>query len=331
MRCARELCLTTLFAIVASVSCGCPDNQPPNNGQATNGGKTDPGADSALGKTAAEIAKGVGEVRETDPDGSKGTVFVFEEYHTSRLGQLEIAVMLLRLHDEHNLRLIGLEGAVQSARALDASWFHNAGGAAAAGAREDVAVRMVAEGEISAVEFATLVFPDVQVQGLERSDLYDVKPDTETNPEVAYLIAIAEKKLSQSDIRKINELVEADKPEEALEYILKSDPWVRQQFEALKNTDSISIEDMARRLRQIRDKARQVGATIEPKVEEDLEKTLKFYEVAIQRSEVMVDRLAQMIRENPGDRPVAINIGAGHSTEMLRMLKSRDFSYRAGA
>jgi hypothetical protein len=69
--------------------------------------------------------------------GQAGPIFIFEEFHTSRIGQLQIAVMLLRLHDKYGLKKIGLEGAINSGRPLDAAWFHKMGGQQSTQQRED--------------------------------------------------------------------------------------------------------------------------------------------------------------------------------------------------
>ena len=59
-----------------------------------------------LRAVAATVTRDVGKAVSANSDGKKGTVFVFGEYHTSRLGQLQIAVMLLRLHDSQGLRVV---------------------------------------------------------------------------------------------------------------------------------------------------------------------------------------------------------------------------------
>jgi NAD(P)-dependent dehydrogenase (short-subunit alcohol dehydrogenase family) len=69
------------------------------------------------------------------------------------------------------------------------------------------------------------------VRGLEVEKEYNVRPDTEGSPVAVYLLKIAEKKLSQSDIRKINALINDKKEKEAFDYIKNSDQWVRRQFE----------------------------------------------------------------------------------------------------
>src|ERR1017187_4142386 len=183
-----------------------------------------------LNETATAVAKGVGTVGSAWNEGGKGTVFVFEEFHTSRVGQLQIAAMLLRQHDRQGVRKIGLEGAIQSARPIDATWYHNAAGDGAKSAREDVAVRMLGEGEISSAEFMTILFPDVIAFGTEIASLYNTELTTRGNPKFDYLLAIAEKGLSQQDIRNVNSLLEKKQQKEALEYMLSADPWVKQQY-----------------------------------------------------------------------------------------------------
>lgn len=173
-----------------------------------------------LPEIGGTVAGGIGRVGDVWASGSKGTVFVFEEFHTSRVGQLQIAAMILRLHDKYDVRKIGLEGAIQSSRPLNAKWFHHAGGETAKPAREDVAVRMLAEGEISSAEFIALLCPDVDVFGTELAVLYNTELRTHGNPAIDYLLAIAEKGLTQDEIREVNRLIARKQQKEALEYIL---------------------------------------------------------------------------------------------------------------
>ena len=278
-----------------------------------------------LSRMADQIARDIGQVRQLGTKGSLGPVFVFEEFHTSRVGQLQIAVMLLRLHDRYGMRLIGLEGAIQSDRALNAGWFHSLGGASARGRREDVALRMLAEGEISAPEFMALLFSDVKVRGLEVKREYDVKLDVEGSPATAYLIGIAEKKLRASDIRKINALIQQKKADEAFEIIRNADAWVREQFEAM-NKEEFSAEERVKRLRQIQAKAGQLRARVEPGAKDGLEKTIAFLEMASRRSETMVRSLTRHVRALPR-RPAAMTIGAAHSKTVVEKLRSRDVAF----
>lgn len=244
-----------------------------------------------LEAVARDISTDVGKVGKISTAGSKGLVFVFEEYHTSRVGQLQIAIMLLRLRSKHGLQTVALEGAVQAPQPISAQWFHTAGGEAARDAREDVAIRMLGEGEISSAEFLALLSPEVDVYGAELQAQYDVKLDTEGAPEIAYLFEIAKKNLSQSDIKKANELISNKKQDEAIKFILESDPWVRKRYEALKGESLPSIEEMLARAREIQRKAREVGAEreIEAGAKQDMEKAIAFFEAAAKRSKTMTE------------------------------------------
>jgi len=316
----------TLVGLLAGFGCkkqsagpevsGVPSPKQPSAAQST-AAVNNPGAVANLAK---EIADGVGEVQQSIPGGAKGPVLVLEEYHTSRVGQLQVGVMLLRLYERHGLRLIGLEGALQSPQPLDGSWFQKAGGEAGQPLREDTGVRMLAEGEISAAEFMALLFGQVQVRGMEVEKEYGVLPDSEGSPVAAYLLKIAEKKLTQSKIRKINSLITDGKQKEALEYIKNSDPWVRGQFEMFSQK-SISTPELANQIREIEDEARKLGVEVEPKVKDGLQKTLNFYETASQRSTTMTSYLVNLLGSSP-TVPVAMTIGAAHSKEVMDKLRS---------
>jgi len=283
------------------------------------------GGDTKLGQIAKAITDGVGTVQEVDAKGDKGSVIILEEYHTSRVGQLQDAVMLVRLHDRYEMRTVGLEGYVQSEHAMNASRFQVMGGPGAKEQREEVAVRMLGEGEISQAEFISMVFPDVAVRGLEKAAEYQVKPQGEGSPAAIYLLGIAEKKLTPADIQKINGLIEQDKKKEAVEYMMKADPWIREQFEAMKNPGQ-SIGGLAARLRAIRDKANQMGVEVEATTRQEMDSTLAFFEVAEKRSETMVSKVAELVGAEPG-RVIAMVIGAGHSEQVTKLLRAQGLSY----
>ena len=286
----------------------------------------------AQGTNALDIAKeivvDVGTIGETYTAGKRGPVFVFEENHTARAGQLQIAVMMLRLHDHFGLKEIALEGMIQRPRPLDGSWFHQAGGATAGSHREDVAVRMLSEGEISAAEFMTLLYPDIKVYGTEISRLYDVKLDSlTTNPLVGYLYYIAAKDLTQAEIRKVNRLADQGKVDEARELIFNSDPWVKRHYEAIIDTSGVvSIEALIGRIHDIQRKARSENVSIDPVVKAEMDNLLQFYEAAGKRSDVLVE-YASTMNTVAANEPVAVNIGAAHTERVLHLLKEKGISY----
>jgi hypothetical protein len=280
-----------------------------------------------VAEVAGKVVDGVGTVGKIVSTGTKGPVFVFDEYHTSRVGQLQMAIMLLRLHDRHGLTTFGLEGAIQSSRPLAGDWFHQAGGEGARLAREDVAVRMLAEGEISAMEFMALLFPDVNVYGIELQEEYGVELDVkgEQDPRIVYLLAIAEQGLTQTAISRINDLVNQGKQKEALEYMMSRDPWVSRQWKALNDTSTISLQHIVDQIREIQRKASTLGVQVEFQVKQDMEANLRFYEMALQRDITMTNYILGL----PGvaiGTPAAMTIGAAHTDRVIELLRSRNVS-----
>jgi hypothetical protein len=298
------------------------------------------GQGKELSEMAHDVADGVGEVRATWNKGSSGPVFIFEEFHTSRIGQHQIAVMLLRLHDRYELQQIGLEGGLQSPEPLDTGWFRQLGtpsvtesssdatkvNKSASNTQQDVALRMLGEGEISAAEFTAMVLGDVQVHGLEIASQYNQKPDTKGAPAAEYLLKIAEKKLTQADIVKINELAQAGKTDEALKYLTQADPWVRAQFEAMKKTDLADLHELAKQMRDIRAKARELGVSVDHNVDEEFDRTLKFYDTATERSATMASYMAKSVATSHG-KPSAMVIGAAHSKEIEAAFEKSGVDY----
>jgi hypothetical protein len=276
---------------------------------------------------ATKIAGGLGVVRKTMASGDKGPIFVFEEYHTSRVGQLQIATMLLRLHDGYGLKKIGLEGAIQSPKAIDTSWFHAAGGEPAKKEREDAAVRMLADGEISSAEFMALAFPDVEVYGTELAQQYNVKLDEKSSPELSYLIAIAGKTLPQKSVPQLNRLIQQKDKKQALEFLLDQDPWVRAHYAALKDrSSSINCAQQAARMAEIQAKADSVGADVDAATRQAADKATAFYKTCDERSLTMVNSVLSLQRREPSE-PIAMQIGAGHTDGVVELLRQNNATF----
>jgi hypothetical protein len=301
------LCLTALLAAL-----GCESSSPAPKVNAS--------------AAARAISDGVGVVQKTSDNGSKGPVFVFEEVHTSRIGQLQIAIMLLRLHDKYGLKRIGLEGGIWSGRPLDSTWYQNVDGSGAKSEKEDVAVRMVAQGEISSSELMAMLFPDVEVYGVEDVGQYGQTPNTKGSPEVEYLLAISEKSLSSSDLHKVEALLKQKKNDQAFEYMLTADPWVKEQYDSLRKSSNVSSEQLVGRLRGIQDKARQVGARISPQAEQDMASEIQFLTTASARSNTMVQNTLR-IPGATGGVAVAMIVGAAHADRVAELLTQQGASF----
>lgn len=276
--------------------------------------------------SAQTVSAGVGVVKKSSNEGTRGPVYVFEEVHTSRIGQLQIATMLLRLHDKYGLKNIGLEGGIWSGHALKADWYRNLGGAATKDEAEDVAVQLVAQGEFSSSELMAMLFPDIHVFGLEDALQYQESTKFKGSPELGYLLAISEKSISEGDMIKVETLLKEKNTEKALDLMLNADPWVKAQYDSLKASSTLSSEQMANRLRGIQDKARRVGASVSPQVAQDLASELHFFTTASARSDTMVKNTIQ-VADDHGGFPAAMIVGAAHADRVVSLLTQKGVSF----
>jgi hypothetical protein len=108
--------------------------------------------------------------------------------------------------------------------------------------------------------------------------------------------------------------------------MLAADPWVKNQYEALRNSSNVSSEQMIERLHGLEDKARQVGASITPQAEQDMSNEIKFFQTASARSETMVQNIMNLPGAASGV-PVAMIIGAAHSEKVATLLTQKGASF----
>lgn len=283
-----------------------------------------------VAEVASTISNGVGDVRGTFAGGSKAPVYIFEEYHTSKVGQIETAIMLLRLR-QFGIKLIGLEGWTQPHRVLNAGWFHTAGGGGLRTVREDTAVRMMGEGEISSSEALALIFPDEEVYGIEDGDLYNREFDTKLDAASGYLVSIAEKGATEDLLRRVDQLIDGGKRDEGIDLLISSDPWTRERYKEVKAetediSRSISCESMIKEMRELEDRAAQMSVDISSELRRAADATVGFYEACEGRSKTMVDRTLEIASNGTGGS-VAIIIGAAHTEGITQMLRDRNTSF----
>ena len=84
--------LLAVSALVIAEGCG---SSPPQGAESVSKSSFD------LSGAADAVSRDVGKILKTNSSGKKGPIFVIEEFHTSRIGQLQIATMLVRLHDKY--------------------------------------------------------------------------------------------------------------------------------------------------------------------------------------------------------------------------------------
>ncbi len=289
-------------------------------------GKAVQDTESEIAKIAADIIDGdLGEISLVGNSVSDKKVIIFEERHNSRAGQLETAIMLVRLYNDYDMRYIALEGALETDGSLDASWYHQLSDSATLA---DVAVQMLKEGEISNAEFMALALPDVIVQGIEIAKEYKVElgEDTGSAPTL-YLFYIALPSLSENDVAELNKLLEADRILEAVEFAISKDPWVQSRYETLTDSAAVvPIEDLIKVLEEIEAKADEVNAEIDADLKANLQDYRRFFEVASSRSDTMVDKTIALLDKHP-EAPIGMIIGAAHTARISELLDNEGIAH----
>ena len=283
-------------------------------------------------KPFAEILSDVSEgaVRVSTIKGGSGQrrICILEEKHTSVASQIEIALVLVRLHDRYGLRHIALEGLVKGREVPSVHWFRTLGGDADRASRDEVAVRLLQQGEINAVEFLILVYPDVVVHAADDAKLYAVKPSDRAHlASVFYLLKIALGSVRDEHVPRIEELQKDEKIEELLEYIISLDDWARSRYEALKERGSkFSTREMLEDLTEIEERAEAVGAPILPEEKAAMSEMKDFLEAAMKRSDVLAQN-ALDIRPQGSMPLVALKVGAAHTEEIATRLDKARVTY----
>jgi hypothetical protein len=300
---------------LAAALTGCSDSSPssdsPPNGPACAPDKTfSLGADTYVDVGKPGDAKG----------NSQPFVVVFDEKHNSRAGQVEMAIMLNRLYHNAKLRHLALEGSVLEKPAPNLTWFTSLPDPSV---RKAVALQLLRQGEVSAAEFAAMVLPGFELHPIEyQVDLSDAASRSYTT----YLVAIALTTMTPDQNAQANALIDQKKSEEAIRFIIGTNPWTKQRYELLKReTPIVTTNEMLKLGDELEAKAQEVGADV-AEYREDLQAAQTFYKTAIQRSNTMAANTADLA--SAGDcAPIAMDIGAAHTTEVTDFLNERNMSY----
>ncbi|RKT74741.1 hypothetical protein DFJ66_8110 [Saccharothrix variisporea] len=297
---------------VALVGCGaaCTTSEP----------SAAPCAPFALG---AEVYADVGTLTNTRNTGAR-SVIVLDEQHASRVGQVELAIVLNRLHQTAGLRHVALEGSVVEKPQPTLDWFTSLPDQ---GIRRAVALQLLKQGEVGAAEFAAMVLPDVRLHAIEHEQEYQVgKSGVDDRGYTGYLTAIALKSMTADQIQQATALIDQGKNDEGIDFIIASNPWTSERGKLLQRKSPIVGSGEMRKLgTELEEKARQVGAEV-GEYREDLRAAQEFFDAATRRSTTMAD-LATEVATRQGCAPIAMNVGAAHSAEVAESLARRDVSY----
>lgn len=292
---------------------------------------------------ASNISAGVGKVSASVDGDSEKKIIIFEELHNSRAGQIEIAIMLNRLHD-NGLKTIALEG-FSTDDDLHPQWFHNLSNTSV---KQEVATQLLKKGEISDAEFIALLYPDVKIYGVENAEEYNVRASED--PSFYYILAIGFTNLSQDEKRKASQLAK-ENVTEYIKFVINARPCTKKWYEHLTNKSRIfSIEEEISVLEQIEKAADKVGAYEERSIWDKLselwdaivganiveakidyqerayfKELLKFYRTASKRSETITANTLNLSKS--ANAPIALVIGAGHTSKVSKLLKNNSATY----
>ena len=278
----------------------------------------------SVASLADDISADVGKVTTSDRGLPEKKIIVFEENHASRAGQIEIAIMLNRLH-KNGTKFIGLEGTLAKDGLLDVSWFHRLPDTKT---KWEVAVQLLKEGEINSAEFIALCYPDVEVCGVEIAEECNVRLSDDAYISVMfYLLAIAEESLSQDQIQKANELIEQEKYGEYIDFVINAYPWTEERYKQLMDEEKIySLEETISIYKEIKKKADRVSAEIDAESKAGLQELIEYNEARAKSSKTITTNTLALCKKSP-DAPVAMTIGAAHTTEVSELLENEYAAY----
>ncbi len=270
-----------------------------------------------------DIARDVGVVVEVKDNGSQNPIIIFQENHASILGQVEIALMLQRLHFHYGVNLIGLEGAFEP---IDVSWYHD--WPTNDVERAGVAVRQLVEGEINNAEFIALVNPGVQVFGIENEKEYEDnhKATLSSNASLLYLVYFSFMKMSDAEQQEANQIMNTEGVDAFLEYCFSFDSWSAARYETISNPKS--VEELLDVLDEIANKAEELRFNDYSDFDDlkaGLEEEREFYTLASNRSVTMVNKALDSIPQD--NTPMPIIVGALHTEHVKKLIADAGYSY----
>ena len=286
-----------------------------------------------MAQVAEEIAKEVGYVKEVHQGNTDRHIFVLEENHSSVLGQIELAFVLNRLAKKYDIKNIALEGYFDTEGPLKADWFHQKLKALEGALtklpnkqgdlKAELATQFLQEGEISAAEFMTLLYPDVNIFGIEKESEYHVGyPKGGAVAINYYLYGLSTASISQNQYNKFEQYYKAKDFKEAFTYLYGFDPLTKEIHELINLDTIFPAEVSLEHYKLLRDKVRSKAINIEQQYKSDMNELIGFYEMVSQRSRTMVRYTCRHPAKN-----CAMIIGAAHTGKVVELLKKRNHSF----
>lgn len=294
---------------------------------------------------ASEIARAasdkVGAAKQSAPGRTGIPMVVLEERHNSRIGQLQHAIILARLHDQHGLKDIVLEGYLKERPPINTDWFTKAVAEKTPKARARIAARFLKQGDISAAEFMKLVYTDVNLLRSETEDTYNVElPDGA--PGLNFLLAIAQRSLRQGhvptlqklkrefDLLKGKPVAQEQKRIALIDFMLSVDSWTASRGKAYTNVETMmkmTGDEHLNHVREIKLYAERNSITVPPELQRGIEKEIAFWQKRMASNDIIVQAALDAGSSRSAGRVIAINIGSFHTDGVCQLLRRADRSY----
>ena len=292
---------------------------------------------------AEEVCEGVGIVSKTFRGIKGAPILILEERHDSRTAQIQHAITLVRLHNRYALKHIALEGYLRDRPEINTEWYVTAA-AGDSGARAEVAVRLLAEGEINSAEFMKLVYDDMFLHPVEKATEYMVELNEEASmAPILFLLKIAQESVREGHLPRIMEFQETIErlerqgntellqktQKELFNYILSLDPWAQAEAKVLQDPDSVAGMSGEQHLTFVEDivnQARKLSVEFEPDEKNAMSNYLSFWRGRISASKTMI-RSTGVIADQRDVSIVAMTVGAAHTQGMCELLEADNRSF----
>ena len=284
---------------------------------------------SSLDQIAQQVTADVGNVSQSQFRSNRPCVIVFEENHASIAGQIEIAVMLNRLYEKCGVKDVAQEGVFIADGTLDTTWYQpSLHQNAVLSLKDEVAVTLLSEGEISAAEMLSLLYEDYKIHGIEKAVEYNIDiTGDETAAPLFYLLAIAATTSSDEELSVFKTMLDQGRQKESFEYLLNCNEISRKFYSRYKSSETdISSEQFLKLLKDIEKALGEVKAEVPLEHQKSFCKLKTFYERAGVRSDTMVESLIERFEMNT-NRIVVLIIGSAHSSKVLSRLREHDWSF----
>jgi hypothetical protein len=274
---------------------------------------------------AEQVSRGAGKVMQIVEGDPNKVIFVFDEDHRSRLGQIEIAIMLNRLYTQYRVRQFGLEGATADKGTLNLAWAHRQPyfqPGQKVTAREDVIAYTLRAGEIGSAEFMGLIYADVVVHGIDDARLYAIGQTADAIAALGnYLFQIAYVRMNVAQRASWQALYDQKKTSEAFNFAVSTDKFTAMVWGRYADwRDPASAEEVLELLDQVEREVEKTGLKPSAKQQADFRAHREYAKVVSARSDAMVANMLKAAAANPGAPLALTGLGVDHTKRVVELL-----------